>query len=210
MKVLIVEDHLMFREMVSRVCNEDLGYLIVGEVGTKADAISEISTKQPDIVILDLKLPDGTGFDVMDDPSLRSLQPKFLLLSAHCDNFTVYRVERSRAAGFVDKALSSVRTLTSALASLEQGSCYFSVTFKQASLASLINHGSVFRRLSGKEIDVLSLIALSHDDSEIAQRLHMSRFTAKTHRSNILRKLNIPNTPKLIAFARAQGIVFDS
>ena len=137
---------------------------------------------------------------VIGVPTLR-----ILVLSSHCDDYTLFRIEQSKVNGFVDKNANTLSTLREALAALEEGKCYFSAAFYAAKAARRADPRSFVKILSDRERAILYLIGEGLDDDEIGARLQISARTASTHRSNILRKLDIRGTPKLIAFAHENG-----
>lgn len=201
----IVEDHLMFLEVVRKVCMEDPEHVVAVEARLMETAIEAIEKRRPSIVILDLALPDGDGFQVMERVSATSPGTRFILISCHCDQFTAARIRASPAVAFIDKNTSSISALREAIKVVKQGATYFSETFVELAATELASQRSIFKLLSARETEVLSLIASGSDDSEIGYKLDMSPLTAKTHRSRILRKLNFKNTTKLVAFAIKNG-----
>jgi len=204
-RIVVVEDHLMFRDLIRKSCRIPFGHEVVGETDSGVAAIEMILRLKPDIAILDLSLSDMDGFLVADRvlKSLRGL--KVLVLSSHCDDYTMFCVEKSGVHGFIDKNTNTVETLQEALVALQAGRIYFSPAFKAAKLARRADPMSFTKILSDRERAVLSLIGHGMSDDEIGALLDVSNRTAQTHRSRILRKLEIKGTPKLIAFAVAHG-----
>lgn len=203
--IVIVEDHLMFRDVVRKVCVQQFGHAVVAETESGQAAVELILQHKPDVVILDLSLPDMDGFNVVDRVFATAPSVRFLVLSAHCDDYTLFRVEKSGVQGFIDKNSNTVDALQEALAAIEAGRVYFSTAFQQAKLARRMDPRSFTKVLSEWERAILSLIGQGLSDEEIAVRLTISPRTVQTHRSKILRKLNIKGTPKLIAFAIEHG-----
>lgn len=204
-RIVIVEDHLMFRDVIRKTCAMRAGHEVVGETESGMKAVEMILDLKPDAVILDLSLPDMDGFNVVDQIAKKLPSLKILVVSSHCDDYTLFRVEKSGVHGFVDKNSNTVETLLEALAALEAGRIYYSSTFMAAKRARRANPTSFTKILSDRERAVLSLIGQGLTDEEIGERLNVSHRTAQTHRSRILRKLDIKGTPKLIAFAIEQG-----
>ncbi len=135
MKIVIVEDHLMIRDVVRKVCSSDFGYTVVGETDSGVQAVEMILKHRPDAVVLDLSLPDMDGFNVADRvlkvmPSLR-----ILMLSSHCDDYTLFRVEKSGVHGFIDKNSNTIEILRDALEAIAAGRIYFSQAFQAARMA---------------------------------------------------------------------------
>jgi two-component system response regulator NreC len=204
-KIVIVEDHLMIRDVIRKVCSSEFGYTVVGETDSGVEAVDLILKRKPDVVVLDLSLPDMDGFNVAERvlkvmPSLR-----ILMLSSHCDDYTLFRVEKSGVHGFIDKNSNTIEILRDALKSISEGRIYFSQAFQNARMARRTDPRSFIKILSDWERAILSLIGQGLSDDEIGERLNLSPRTVQTHRSNILRKLNLKGTPKLIAFAIENG-----
>lgn len=195
----------MFREAVRKACSRDFGHEVVGETDSGVAGVELITRLQPDVVILDLSLPDIDGFNVADR-ALRAIPAlKILVLSSHCDDYTLFRIEKTGVHGFVDKNTNTVAALRDALVALAEGRGYFSAVFQAAKSARRADPNSFTKILSEWERAILSLIGQGLSDDEIGERLNISFRTAQTHRSNIMRKLNIKGTPKLITFAIEHG-----
>jgi DNA-binding NarL/FixJ family response regulator len=203
--IVVVEDHLMFRDVIRKACTGRFGHQVVGETDSGVKAVEMILQLRPDTVILDLSLPDMDGFNVVDQVRKKLPELRVLVVSSHCDDYTLFRVERSGVQGFVDKNSNTVETLREALLAIEAGRIYFSSAFQSAKMARRSNPTSFTKVLSDRERAVLSLIGQGLSDSEIGERLCLSHRTAQTHRSRILRKLDVKGTPKLIAFAIENG-----
>lgn len=205
MRTVIVEDHVLFRELFRKVCEVECGCTVVGETGTGRNAKRIIAATQPDLVVLDLRLPDGDGFEVAEFIRFRWPAMKVLMMSAHCDDYTLLQVERAGAQGFVDKNTQSIKSLTLAIQALQRGETWFSPAYEEARQARATDPANFAKVLSERECAVLSLIGSSLSDEEIALRLGITPATAQTHRSHIMHKLGIPGSARLIHFALEHG-----
>jgi DNA-binding NarL/FixJ family response regulator len=205
MTLLLVEDQVMFRETIRKACERELGQRVVGECGTGREAIALTRELKPDALLLDLSLPDIDGLTVVERLHRESLYPKIVILSSHCDDYTLFRVEKSGISAFVDKNANRTDVLGEALRAVEAGRCYFSAVFQSVRVARRRNPRAFTKVLTEWELEILALIGLSLTDAEIGERLEISPRTVQTHRSQILRKLKIPSTPKLIRFAIDNG-----
>jgi DNA-binding NarL/FixJ family response regulator len=205
MRIVLAEDHRMFRDAVSKFCANELGAQVVGEAGTGRKAMALIAATKPDLVLLDLHLPDGDGFEVAEFTRTRWPSIRMLMLSAHCDDYTLFRVEKSGAHGFVEKNTQSLRTLRLAFEALRRGETFYTKAFNEAKTARASDPKSFAKVLSDRECSVLSLIGQSLGDEEIARRLGITPTTAQTHRSHIMRKLGLANSVKLAQYAIEHG-----
>jgi DNA-binding NarL/FixJ family response regulator len=204
-RIVIVEDHQMFREVLRKVCVQDLKHEVVGEAGDGRQAVPLVLSTKPDLVLLDLHLPNLDGFGVVE--ALRRVAPnlRILVLSSHCDDYTVFRAEHAHVQGFVDKNTSAVATLKKAITIVGDGRVYFSDAFKKIKAARLGDPFSFDKLLTDRERAVLALIGEPLTDREIAKRLELSKETIEKHRFNILSKLGLKTTAELVRYAVDHG-----
>ena len=205
MKVVIVEDQAIVRDAIRTECTRDFGHEVVGETGSGTAAVDLIVQLRPDAVILDLGLPGMDGFAVAALVRHALPEVRVLVLSGLIDENAVYRIEKVGVHGFVDKNAGTLASLKEALDALAAGKTWFSPTFQAARLARQRNPRSLEKLLSETELHVLSLIGQGMTDEEIGLRMGISPTTAQTHRSNILQKLGVNGTPKLVTFAIRHG-----
>jgi DNA-binding NarL/FixJ family response regulator len=204
-RIVIVEDHLMFREVLRKVCTEDLRHQVVGEAADGEIAVKVVRATQPDLVLLDLHLPNLDGFGVIEAIQDDSPDTKVLVLSSHCDEYTVYHAERTRVQGFVDKNTNSVATLKSAIGAIMLGRTWFSPPFLALKTARHRDPRSFDKLLTKRESAVLTLVGQSLNDAEIGKRLGISWETVEKHRFNLLKKLELQTTEQLARYAREHG-----
>jgi DNA-binding NarL/FixJ family response regulator len=210
MKILIVEDHLMFREVLRKVCTRDLRHELVGEAADGRTAVELAIKTFPDLVLLDLHLPNLDGFGVVE--ALKQAMPlvRILILSSHCDDYTVFRAEQARVQGFVDKNTNTVETLKTAISAVAQGKTYFSEAFLTLKFARHQDTQSFDKLISDRERVILSLVGEPMTDAEISVRLEISAETVAKHRFNILRKLGLQTMPELVRYARDHGFTLSA
>jgi DNA-binding NarL/FixJ family response regulator len=209
-KIILVEDHVMFREVLRKICVEELGHDVVGETGDGEEALSLIAGMHPDLVLLDLHLPSLDGFQVAERIRKIARDIRILVLSSHCDEYSVFRAERVRVQGFVDKNTNSVAMLKTAIAAIAQGQPWFSAAYQRARAARLKNPQSFDKLLTDRERAILALVALPLTDVEIARRLQISEETVAKHRLTIRRKLDLETTTELVRYAREHGFMLQA
>jgi DNA-binding NarL/FixJ family response regulator len=204
-RIVIVEDHLMFREVLCKVCTNELHHEVVAEAGDGRQAVQKVTELNPDLVLLDLHLPGLDGFGVLSE--IRRLSPvmRVLVLSSHCDEYTVFQAERAHVNGFVDKNTNTVATLKQAIESVGAGRVWFSDTFLRVKAARHRDPNSFDKVLSDRERAVLALLGEPMSDAEVAERLEIAPETVEKHRFNMLRKLELATTTELIRYARDHG-----
>jgi len=205
MRIVIAEDHLMFREVLRKVCTKDLRHEVVGEAADGRTAVSLVLKHAPDLVLLDLHLPNLDGFGVVSALQLASPKIRILVLSSHCDDYTVFRVEKARVQGFVDKNTNTVTVLKAAITAVGQDRTFYSETFLRLKAARHQNPQSFDKLLTDRERAVLALVGEPQTDREIASRLGISAETVEKHRFNLLSKLGLQTTMELARYAREHG-----
>lgn len=206
MTVLVVEDFAIYRSVLRQVCVAECGAGPVLEAADLATARATLSAEKVDLVLLDLDLPDGSGFDLIDEQLQRPERPKIVVVSAHCEDYTMLRVERLGLEGFVDKRNGGVVMLKEAIAALKAGRRYHSPYLLERKQAMRDDPACFTKILSDWEVEILSLIGQAMTDTEIGRQLGLRPSTVQMHRSQIMRKLDITGTPKLIRFALEKGI----
>jgi len=203
-KILVVEDQELFREMFVLACREK-GFRVVGQAGDGETAIGLVKTLGPDLVLLDIELPKADGFAVID--ASRRLRPgiKFLVLSSICSAFTVYRIERARVQGFIDKNTGAVATVKLALEQVRNGGVYFSKTYEAARQARWEDLQSFDRTLSARQVEVLRLVGDLLSDRQIADDLGVSTDTVEKHRRNIASRIGTASRIEMERWAQEKG-----
>lgn len=206
MRLVIVEDCQLFRETLALLCTARLGHAVVGKTGSGMEAVEIIVREQPDVVLLDLNLPDIDGLSVAASVKAKKVDVKFLVITGCYDDHTVSCVEKSTVHGFLVKATASSEVLCQALSTIISGRMYYTRDYVNARYAQRSDPYFYGKILTQAECKILSLVGQGMSDAEIAQLLNIAARTAQTHRSNIMRKLNIHGTPKLIRYAIEHGL----
>ena len=205
LRIVIVEDQVMFREIMRKVCVEEFGHDVVGEAADGRTGLREALARAPDLVLLDLNLPDLDGFEVIDILRKAKSTARIIAISAARGSYTLYQLEHASIDGFVDKASNSLANLREAIQTVGAGRKYFSSIVARDKEARRADPASFEKVLSERERAVLALIGQSLDDREIASRMGIAPKTAEAFRTRIMAKLNVHGTPKLIRFAIANG-----
>ncbi|MBS0631904.1 MAG: response regulator transcription factor [Verrucomicrobia bacterium] len=204
-RVVVVDGQDMFRDLLVRVCETELNCEVMGVAKTGGAGLDLIKAQDPDIVLLDSHLSDMNGYVLMEIFKQACRAPRFLLVSGCCNAGTVHRVMQSRVAGFVDKETSTVAMLREAVVAVLAGQSYFCARFESIWRSQLNPANSPFKILSPWECQILAQIAQCKTDQEIGLALGIAPRTVKTHRSNLLRKLSIKSSLKLVAFGLSFG-----
>ena len=204
-KVAIVEDQRMVAEFFTFHCR-DLGFEVVPWCGTCRDGLASIREHRPDLVLLDISLPDGDGLELARMLMADLPQMKILAISAHRDPWTMLQVQRLGLHGFVDKNEQSPGVLTAAIKEVLAGRIYYTPIVNLSSATIRRDPKAFIRVLSDYETRILSMIGESKNDSEIGHILGISPATVQSRRRDIMGKLDIHATPKLIHYAIVNGL----
>jgi two-component system response regulator NreC len=205
MKIVVIEDHQLVREMLVLACANNVAKADVRGASSGAEGVALCRGFQPDLVFLDLDLPDGDGLARV--PEIFAIAPgaKIIALTSHTDEFTVHRALRSNVNGFVDKNEQPLEVLREAVATAMDGRQYFSSTARRVRLAMRNDPNDFTKVLSDREQELLTLFGEGLDNDEIAGRLGISTNTVRLHRNKIMIKLNVHGTPQLIRYAIDRG-----
>jgi DNA-binding NarL/FixJ family response regulator len=207
-RVFVVDDHSLFRSGVRAEIEPAVE--VVGEAGDVATAIEGICAQEPDVVLLDVHLPDGGGHAILDAVLATRPGVRFLALSVSDDPGDVIGVIRGGARGYVVKAISGPE-LCQAISQVHAGDAYFSPrlagfvldAFRGGTLAAT---DSELDGLTRREREVLRLIARGYTYKETAERLFISARTVETHVSAVLRKLQLSDRRELSRWAKARNL----
>ena len=207
-RVLIVDDHAVVRSGLKLVLDADDGIEPVGEAGTARDAIFEARALKPDVILLDVVMPDQSGLDII--PTLLHENPdtKILMLSMQDDPRYVREAFAAGAHGYVLKEAADAELVT-AVREVARGGRYVhpALGARMAAADAAAADAAEHDPLSDREREVLRLLALGHTNQEIAQMLYISVRTAETHRAHIMQKLRLETRAELVRYALAQGLL---
>lgn len=210
-RVVVVDDHPMWRDGVRADLERDGGFLVVGQAGTVAEAVAVVARHRPELVLMDLSLPDGSGSEATAQVLARLPATRVLVLSASGEQADVLAAVTAGASGYLLKSATSA-VLLDAARQVVAGEPVFS-----PSLAALVL--GEFRRvaaggaalpegtgLTERETEILRHVAKGYAYREIAERLVISVRTVQNHVQSILRKLRLSSRYELMRFAMERGL----
>ena len=208
-RVMRADDHPLVRAGVRRVLEGVPGIEVVGETESGTQTLRELGSLQPDVLLLDLNMPDGDGFSVLREA--RSLAPDthIVVLTMHAQPEYITRAVREGANGYLLKDLA-VQDLVAAIDAVTTGGSFFSERAQRALAESLRAGGageSPLAKLTGREREVLVAVARGMTTKEIAARQNISARTVETHRANLMRKLDLRSVALLTQFAIREGLI---
>ena len=210
-RVVLADDHPLVRAGVRRVLEGVPGVELVGEASTGAETLRVLREVQPDILLLDLNMPDGDGFSVLREARALAPDTHIIVLTIHAQPEYITRAVRDGANGYLLKDLA-VQDLVSAIDSVMSGGSFFSERAQRA-LADSLRGGEGDRplaRLTGRERQVLAAVARGLTTKEIAAQQNISTRTVETHRANLMRKLDLRSVALLTQFAIREGLITGS
>ena len=206
-RIVIVDDHGLFRAGVKSELGETID--VVGEAGTVGEAIPLVVEADPDVVLLDVHLPDGGGHAVIAQVAPERPGVRFLALSVSDAAEDVIDAIRAGARGYVTKTISGPE-LVDAVNRVAEGDAVFSPRLAGFVLDAFRSGESVadaeLDALTAREREVLQLIARGYRYKEIAARLHLSVKTIESHVSAVLRKLQLSSRHELTRWAAERGL----
>jgi DNA-binding NarL/FixJ family response regulator len=207
-RVLIVDDHAVVRAGLRLLLEAEDDVEPVGEAGSGRDAIFQNRSAKPDVILLDVVMPDGSGLDVI--PTLLHERPeaKVLVLSMQDDPQYVRQAFAAGASGYVLKEAADTEVVA-AVREVAKGGRYVHPELGARLVAAETEAARHAEEdpLSDREREVLRLLALGHTNQEIAKQLYISVRTAETHRAHIMQKLRLSSRAELVRYALAQGLL---
>lgn len=199
-RLVLVDDHVIVREGLRHVLEEAPEFAIVGEGATAAEAIALAGSLHPDVIVLDISMPGGSGLHAVPEILERAPQTRILMLSVHDDAEYILESVRVGAHGYCRKD-SAPDELRRAIKTVHEGDTYFSALVAQR-VAQALREGKSARDaepptppgtevLSPRELEVLRLIAQGRANKEIGAQLGISTRTVEAHRQALMKKLGI-------------------
>ena len=213
-RVLIVDDHTLFRDGLSAILTNEPGIEVVGEAGTGQEAIAQAEVLNPDVILMDINMPDLNGIEATQQVLADKPDTGVIMLTMLEDNDSLFAAMCAGARGYVLKGADKAEVLKTIVA-VADGEARFGPAIA-ARITSIFQHtgGSTrqkegvlpFADLTDREREVLELIAAGENNQEIAQQLHISAKTVSNHISNIFNKLQVADRAQAIVKARQAGL----
>ena len=207
-RVLLVEDHRMVREALREVLTKVPDIEVVGEAGDAQSCLDQAKELLPDVIVLDIRLPDLNGIEVAARLRDAGSKAKLVALSAFSDKRFVTEMVRSGATAYVTKSAAGSE-LVRAIRAVAAGEGYFSPEIASALVAEVRQRSLIGedQPLARREREVLRLIAEGIRSPEIAVQLKITVATVEVHRRNIMRKLGLRTVAELTKHAIREGII---
>jgi two-component system invasion response regulator UvrY len=199
----LAEDHTIVRWALKEALGKAEDIEVVGEAGTAAETLEMIKRDRPDVLLLDLSLPDRSGYDIMNE--LRNIEtaPLVVVLTWHTEPSYAARAIAAGAHGYLNKGVSP-QDLLSAIRAVSRGE---QVIPSEAEAFIAAGDGHPASALTAREQQVMEMLARGMTNREIAEHLEISIKTVDTHRGHVLKKLGLRNNSELTRFAVKHGYV---
>ncbi|MFV8828202.1 response regulator transcription factor [Alkalihalobacterium sp. APHAB7] len=212
-KLLIVDDHIVVRSGLTMLLNGKNDIEVVGEAAEGDEAIRKAQELKPDVILMDLSMPQGKG-GLAATTEIKQLLPDtaILVLTMHDDDEYLFNAIHAGASGYILKS-SPHEELLAAIQSVSTGNAYLNPIATKRLMSEymekLSNGGNskTFESLSQREREVLEWIAKGYSNKEIAENLIISVKTVETHKSNIMEKLHLKTRPELVKYALQKGLL---
>ena len=203
--VLLVDDHELIRQGLARAFERDDEMTVVGQAGSLAEGVSAWQTLQPDVVVTDLQLPDGHGLDVVRAIRATNDTTGVVVLTMHAGDDHIFAAMEAGASAFVGKDTRAAEVVSAAKHAAVAPRTFLCAGLSQAVLRRATSPAPP--KLSGREAEVLGLLADGLGTGEIASSLYMSESTAKTHITHIYQKLGAANRAQALVTAMRLGML---
>jgi len=200
-QVFIIDDHELVRKGLRQLLNGEKDMQVCGEAASASQAIALKQSLNPDIAVVDISLPDGSGLDLLKNLHQWRPSMKMIVLSMYDDDLYAERALNNGAMGYINKQ-DSAENLVHAIRQISKNEVYVSPNMTERLLKRFSNNpqlqdSSPLALLSDREIQVFEMIGNGKKTSQIAETLHLSVKTIDTYRSNIKQKLNLKSAAEL-------------
>lgn len=206
-RILLADDHKILRKGVRMLIDSQEDMEVVGEARTGREAIEEARKLAPDIVVMDVSMPELNGIESTRQICDELTHTKVLALSMHKDSVYVREILRAGARGYLVKD-SEDDDLLKAIRSVHRGEAFLSPAISDAVLTDYRKHVSnPVDLLTSREREILMMVAEGKTNKEIANILNLSVYTVESHRGSVMEKLNLHNTGDIVRFAIRNGLI---
>lgn len=207
-KVLIADDHQIFRKGLKHTIDDVPGMRVTGEAGNGKEVLSKVANNHYDVVILDIAMPGPSGVEILKQLKSENPSLSVLVLSMYPEEQYALRVMKAGAAGYLTKDADEEK-IVEAIHKIHRGGKYVTPTLaeKLAFAFQLDFEKQAHETLSDREYEVMCLIAAGNSIGDIAKRLNLALSTISTYRSRILEKTGLRNNAEITNYAFKHGLI---
>jgi DNA-binding NarL/FixJ family response regulator len=212
--IIIIDDHPLFREGLKTIITRDDRFKVVGEAGSGHEGFDMVKRLKPDLVVIDISLPDQSGIQLARDLRKLLSEIKILIVSMHSKIDYIAEAFQAGATGYVVKESASERLLQG-LKSVAKGDYYLDSSVSHAVVENLMKSplkaakitDADYATLTPREQEVMRLLAEGLSSKAVAEKLFISPKTVENHRANIMNKLGLHSTIELVRYAAKLGLI---
>jgi len=210
-RILIVDDHDIFRQGLRTVIEAHEGLSVCGEARNGREAVAQVAALNPDIVVMDISMPELNGLEATRQILQEKPRTQILIMTVHDSEQLVHEVLSTGARGYLLKS-DAGHSIYDAISNLRKGKPYFTARVSELMLQDYLSPATAESSrdapsLTAREREVVQLIAEGLSTKEVAARLGISHRTAETHRANLMRKLDVHSVSGVVRFAIRNKIV---
>lgn len=212
--VVIIDDHPLFREGLKSILQRSPAYKVIGEAGNAREGLQRVGELRPDVVTVDISLPDMNGIRLTEALAARSPKTRVLIVSMHCKIDHLAAAFQAGAKGYITKEAAAERLLEG-LDTVCRGDYFVDSSVSRQVVKRLVEFpereakimDAAYRNLTRREQEILRLLAEGLTSREIAEQLAISPKTVENHRTNIMSKLGLHSTLELVRYAARLGLI---
>jgi len=213
-RIFLVDDHQLVRDGIKALLAGIPDIMIIGEASSGMELQEAIGLQQPDIILMDISLPDQSGIDLTRSLAQRYPEIKVLILSMYTNEDFVFNAIKAGARGYLPKNTSR-QELLDAIYAIREGEEFFSDSISKVILKRFLRQATQpeddteenSQPLTGRELEILKLFAEGYNNKEISTRLKISIRTVESHKNHIVNKLGLKSTVEMVKFAIKNKIV---
>ena len=213
-RILLADDHTILRAGLKMMLNAQPDMEVVGEAQSGRQAIQEAQKLQPDVILMDITMPDLNGIEATRQIKRILTEVKILVLTMHENDEYVFQALRAGASGYMLKEAADTELIT-AIHVIKSGQFYLSPTAQSVVVGDYLQRVRTgeerdsYSSLTEREREILKLVAEGHTNNQIAERLIISPKTVDTHRTHVMDKLNLHSRAELVKYAMRRGLLED-
>ncbi len=203
-QLMLVDDHQIIRDGIKQLLTNESDVKVVAEASNVKEALKHLESVRPNIVMTDLSMPNGSGFDFIKSVTANYPDIKVLVLSMHVEEAYIRKAIELGVAGYMPKDISKYE-LVEAIQTVSKGEMYFSSTVSKVMMNNMVKKvrkseqaAQATAKLTQREKEIVKLILDGMSSPEIAEKLFISHRTVENHRANIMNKLKVRNTIELV------------
>jgi len=211
-RILLADDHNVMRGGLRLLLERQQGFRVVGEASDGRQAVEQAEETKPDIIVLDIAMPNLSGIEAAQRISALLPQTRIIILSMHADESYVLRALKAGAKGYLLKD-SAENDLIEAIRAVDEGKAFFSPEISNIMVEDYVREmkrrgaEDSYELLTPREREILQMLAEGKSNKHIATVLDLSLYTVETHRRNLQDKLNLHSFAELILYAVRKGII---